>query len=130
MATTHATLAELAAVVQRLPQILVNVRVSDRDAVMDSSRVGDVVQAAEDELGDDGRILLRPSGTEPIVRVMVEAATQHEAEAIAERVAAVVSEVPISCFCDPVPPASDRDRGGARCLQDQNSPPGTYLHGE
>jgi phosphoglucosamine mutase len=93
MATTHATLAELAAVVQRLPQILVNVRVSDRDAVMDSSRVGDVVQAAEDELGDDGRILLRPSGTEPIVRVMVEAATQHEAEAIAERVAAVVSAV-------------------------------------
>jgi phosphoglucosamine mutase len=93
MATTRATLADLAGVVQRHPQTLVNVQVSDRNAVMDSPRVGDVVRAAEAELGDDGRILLRPSGTEPIVRVMVEAATQHQAEAIAERVAAVVSAV-------------------------------------
>jgi phosphoglucosamine mutase len=93
MATTRAPLAQLAGVVQRHPQTLVNVHVSDRTAVMDSQRVGDVVRAAEAELGDDGRILLRPSGTEPIVRVMVEAATQHQAEAIAERVAAVVSAV-------------------------------------
>jgi phosphoglucosamine mutase len=93
MATTRAPLAELARVVQRHPQTLVNVHVSDRAAVMDSQRVGDVVRAAEAELGDDGRILLRPSGTEPIVRVMVEAATQRQAESIAERVAAVVSAI-------------------------------------
>jgi phosphoglucosamine mutase len=93
MATTRMPLAELAGVVQRHPQTLVNVHVSDRAAVMDSQRVGDVVRAAEAELGEDGRILLRPSGTEPIVRVMVEAATQHQADAIAQRVAAVVSAV-------------------------------------
>jgi phosphoglucosamine mutase len=93
MTATGATLAELAAVVQRLPQTLVNVQVSDRDAVMDSREVDVAVRVAEDELGDDGRILLRPSGTEPIVRVMVEAATQGQAETIAQRIATVVAAI-------------------------------------
>jgi len=83
-------LAELAAVVQRLPQVMVNVRVSDKAAVAASHAVQVAVAAAEDELGDDGRILLRPSGTEQMVRVMVEAASQERAEEFAHRVAAVV----------------------------------------
>ena len=91
MTETGSPLAELAAVVHRLPQALVNVAVTDKHAVATSAAVADAVRAAELELGDDGRILLRPSGTEQLVRVMVEATTQQGAEAIAHRVAEVVS---------------------------------------
>ena len=91
MAGTGASLADLASIVQRLPQTLINVKVGDRSAVASSSAVADAVAAAERELGDDGRILLRPSGTEPLVRVMVEAATQQHADEVAERVAAAVA---------------------------------------
>jgi phosphoglucosamine mutase len=87
------SLAELAAVVHRLPQTLVNVRVDDRAAVAASASVAAAVAAAEDELGDSGRVLLRPSGTEQLVRVMVEAATQEDADAIANRLAGVVAAV-------------------------------------
>ncbi|HEU5266962.1 MAG TPA: phosphoglucosamine mutase, partial [Jatrophihabitans sp.] len=90
MAQCAAPLADLAAVVTRLPQTLVNVRVTDRDAVARSAHVADAVAAAQSELGDSGRVLLRPSGTEPLVRVMVEAATQQHADEIASRLAAVV----------------------------------------
>lgn len=93
MATTGATLAQLAAVVRRLPQTLVNVQVSDKDAVIVSPDVEHAVRAAKAELGERGRILLRPSGTEPIVRVMVEATTQDQAETIAARIAAAVTAV-------------------------------------
>jgi len=91
MAGTGAQLADLAGIVQRLPQTLINVRVGDRSAVASSLAVADAVSAAERELGDGGRILLRPSGTEPLVRVMVEAATQQHADEVAQRVAAVVA---------------------------------------
>jgi phosphoglucosamine mutase len=91
MAAKGATLAELAAIVQRLPQTLVNVRVDDRDAVATSPSVATAVAEAEDELGESGRVLLRPSGTEQLVRVMVEAATQEQADAIAHRLAGVVA---------------------------------------
>ncbi|MCW2530149.1 MAG: Phosphoglucosamine mutase [Pseudonocardiales bacterium] len=84
-------LAELAAVVHRLPQILINVVVQDKEAVASSVAVATAVRAAELELGDTGRILLRPSGTENLVRVMVEAATAEQASAVAERVASFVS---------------------------------------
>jgi phosphoglucosamine mutase len=93
MATTGSPLADLAAIVQRLPQTLVNVAVSDRVAVAASPVVSDAVDAASTELGDSGRILLRPSGTEQLVRVMVEAGTQAQADVIAQRVAAVVASV-------------------------------------
>jgi phosphoglucosamine mutase len=92
IAATGESLADLAAVVQRLPQVLVNVRGVDRKRVRDSGRLTAAVQAAEAELGTTGRVLLRPSGTEPVVRVMVEAATAELAQAITDRLAAVVAE--------------------------------------
>jgi phosphoglucosamine mutase len=93
VAATGTPLAELAQVVRRLPQTLENVRVADRAAVAASADVAAAVKAAEAELGDSGRVLLRPSGTEQLVRVMVEAATQEHADAIAQRLAAVVAAV-------------------------------------
>ena len=90
MSATGSSLAELASVVQKLPQVLVNVSVSDRIAVAEDEDVARAVNAAEEELGDTGRVLLRPSGTEQLVRVMVEAPTAAAASGIAERIAAVV----------------------------------------
>lgn len=93
MAATGKPIAELAGVMQRLPQVLVNVRVADKAAVAVSSAVRDAVDAVEAELGEEGRVLLRPSGTEQLVRVMVEAPAQHTAQAAADRLAGVVSAV-------------------------------------
>jgi phosphoglucosamine mutase len=91
MRTTGATLAELSSVMERLPQVLVNVGDVDRDAVSGSAAVAEAVAAAEARLGADGRILVRPSGTEPLVRVMVEASDQGVADEVAAGVAAVVA---------------------------------------
>jgi phosphoglucosamine mutase len=91
MAESGSSLATLAAVVRRLPQVLINVAVADRDAVAESPAVQAVVAAVEQTLGDDGRVLLRPSGTEPLVRVMVEADTQQLAQQLADQVAGVVA---------------------------------------
>jgi phosphoglucosamine mutase len=93
MAVTGTPLAELAAVVQRLPQVLVNVRVPDKAAVAASTEVRAAVAAAEAELGDTGRVLLRPSGTEQLVRVMVEAPTEDQASDVTRRLADVVGSV-------------------------------------
>jgi phosphoglucosamine mutase len=75
---------------QRLPQVLINVRDVDRTRVADSADLALAVAEAERELGATGRVLLRPSGTEPLVRVMVEAADFGQAQAIAGRLADVV----------------------------------------
>ena len=64
----------------------------DRAAASTNQAVADAVAAAEARLGDTGRVLLRPSGTEPLVRVMVEAATQEEADSVASSLADVVKE--------------------------------------
>jgi phosphoglucosamine mutase len=93
MASAGRPLAELAAIVQRLPQVMINVKVADRETVAASPDVRAAVTAAEAELGEAGRILLRPSGTEQLVRVMVEAASQERAEQIARRVSEVVGAV-------------------------------------
>jgi phosphoglucosamine mutase len=93
MGATGSSLAELASVVQRLPQVLVNVPVTDRLAVVENDQVAEAVNAVEEELGDSGRVLLRPSGTEQLVRVMVEAPTQQQADEVAARLAEVVSQV-------------------------------------
>ncbi|SSC22761.1 Phosphoglucosamine mutase, partial [Klenkia terrae] len=93
MKGTGASLAELAGVVQKLPQVLVNVPVADRIAVSESDDVARAVNAVEEELGESGRVLLRPSGTEQLVRVMVEAPTQEQADRVAHQLAAVVAAV-------------------------------------
>ena len=91
VAETGKPLAELASVVTRLPQVLVNVPDVDK-ARTDDEVLGAAVAQAESELGDTGRVLLRPSGTEPLVRVMVEAATAEHAQEVADRLAGVVRE--------------------------------------
>ncbi len=76
--------------VERLPQVLINVPVADRKVGAEAPAVRAAVEQAEAELGETGRVLLRPSGTEPLVRVMVEAASHDIAQATAERIAAEV----------------------------------------
>ncbi|WP_026919402.1 phosphoglucosamine mutase [Gordonia shandongensis] len=93
MAQTGRRLADLAAVMTVLPQELINVPVTDKHAVASAGSVLAAVAEAESELDGTGRILLRPSGTEQLVRVMVEAPTPESARGIAERVAAVVADV-------------------------------------
>jgi phosphoglucosamine mutase len=90
MAQKDTTLAELASVMTRLPQVLVNVPNVDKSRAAGDDVLSAAVAKAENELGDSGRVLLRPSGTEPLVRVMVEAATAEQAEAVAQRLADVV----------------------------------------
>jgi phosphoglucosamine mutase len=91
LAASGKSLADLASVVHKLPQVLINVRVGDRDAGASAPTVQAAVALAENELGETGRVLLRPSGTEPLVRVMVEAETEDQARAVAERIAAEVT---------------------------------------
>lgn len=92
MARTGKTLAQLASVMTVYPQTLVNVRGVDHHALGSDTVIADAVTRAEGELGDTGRILLRPSGTEPMVRVMVEAEHQDVADGVAEGLAAIVRE--------------------------------------
>jgi phosphoglucosamine mutase len=93
MAATRQTLAELASVVVVLPQVLINVDVADREKVVTAPELADAVRAVEAELGATGRVLLRPSGTEQLVRVMVEAASEEQAKTCALRLAEVVAAV-------------------------------------
>jgi phosphoglucosamine mutase len=92
MARTGRPLSDLAKVMRRLPQVLINVRVADRDGLTSSAAVTSAVAAAQATLGDRGRVLVRASGTEPLVRVMVEAETEAGARAVAERLAEVVGD--------------------------------------
>jgi phosphoglucosamine mutase len=85
-------LSEIASVVQRYPQVLVNVRVPDSRRLDQARRVWEEVRSVSDELGEAGRVLVRPSGTEPLIRVMVEASEQAIAEESARRIVAVVED--------------------------------------
>jgi phosphoglucosamine mutase len=92
MARQRSSLADLAAAMTRYPQVLVNVKGVDKARVAAAPSVRDAVAAAEAELGDSGRVLVRPSGTEPAVRVMVEAVDPDQARQLADRIAAVVAD--------------------------------------
>ena len=91
MAQTRSPLAVLTAPMKSIPQVLINVEVTDKATVAQAPAVRSAVAEAEAELGDTGRILLRPSGTEQIVRVMVEASDEATARQVAARVAKSVS---------------------------------------
>lgn len=85
-------MSKLAHFFEPFPQVLINVDVSNRDGLTGATAIWDAVARAESALGEDGRVLLRPSGTEPLVRVMVEAADQTQADSIAGSLAAVVHD--------------------------------------
>ena len=88
------SLADLAAgLVERVPQRLVNVPIPQPERLAGATEVWEAVVKAEAELGHEGRVLLRPSGTEPIVRVMVEARLEEQADAVAAQLAGVVEAV-------------------------------------
>jgi phosphoglucosamine mutase len=89
--STGTPLAELSRVMQRAPQVLLNVGGVDRARLEGARPVWDEVERLGAELGDEGRILLRASGTEPVVRVMVEAVSEERAREVADRLAAVVA---------------------------------------
>jgi phosphoglucosamine mutase len=90
MAETGTSLAELATVMHRLPQVLVNVKGVDKSRVESDEELQQAVKAEEEGLAGTGRVLLRKSGTEPVVRVMVEAAEHEQAQAVADRLVDVV----------------------------------------
>jgi phosphoglucosamine mutase len=89
-ASRGVSIQELASCMRRFPQVLVNIRVSDPSRLQGAKAVWEAVRRAEELLGDDGRVLVRPSGTEPLVRVMVEAETQEDAAGLADAIAEAV----------------------------------------
>ena len=89
---TGKSLAELAECMTVYPQVLVNVRGVDRSKANSDEVLQQAVAQAELALGGDGRVLLRPSGTEPVVRVMVEAAHVEQAQQLADDLAAIVKD--------------------------------------
>ncbi|MFD3592314.1 phosphoglucosamine mutase [Nocardia sp. NPDC058640] len=93
MAQTRSSLASLASVMTTVPQVLINVAVSDKAAVAAAPEVRDAVAEAERILGETGRVLLRPSGTEQLVRVMVEATDPAQARQLADDLAKRVAAV-------------------------------------
>src|SRR5699024_3118729 len=89
---TGKPLSELAEQMKKYPQSLINVRVTDKYAVTDNADVKAEMDRVEADMNGEGRIVVRPSGTEPLVRVMVEAATDEKAESYAQQIADVVKE--------------------------------------
>ncbi|MGI6590303.1 MAG: phosphoglucosamine mutase [Eggerthellaceae bacterium] len=84
------TVSQAAQVMQRCPQVLVNVQVKDKDRLEENQPIADAVAAVEQEMGDDGQVLVRASGTEPVIRIMVEAPDLEDARRISDRLVNVV----------------------------------------
>ncbi|WP_379971348.1 phosphoglucosamine mutase [Ectobacillus sp. sgz5001026] len=92
MKVTGKSLSQLTSEMQKFPQTLVNVRVVDKKQALANERIQAMIKEVEEEMGADGRVLVRPSGTEPLIRVMAEAPTHELCEAYVERIVAVVKE--------------------------------------
>jgi phosphoglucosamine mutase len=90
MAKTGKPILELAKIMKRFPQVLINVKDVDKSKLDSSSAIKSEISSHESKLGDAGRVLVRASGTEALVRVMVEAESQRTAESIADAIAAIV----------------------------------------
>lgn len=86
------SLSDLTSKMKKYPQKLVNVRVSDKYGVEENAKVSEIMTKVEVEMNGEGRILVRPSGTEPLVRVMVEAKTEEDAERFVNSIAEVVEQ--------------------------------------
>ena len=93
IANGEATAKNLSEIFSSYPQVLLNIPVKDKEKVLTSTDLKIATESAESELGNDGRILIRASGTEPLIRVMVEADTQSKAEAIAKKLANAVESM-------------------------------------
>jgi len=93
MKETGKPISELAAKMKKFPQVLKNIEVVDKHQVFIDQRVQDVIEKVETEMGDEGRVLVRPSGTESLVRVMVEAPTIERCHEVADQVVAVIEDV-------------------------------------
>jgi phosphoglucosamine mutase len=89
---TGKSLSELAGVMTRLPQVLVNVRVKDKTGWDQNPAIKAVITDVETQLGDNGRVLVRPSGTEPLIRVMAEGPDEKELKSLVEKIIDVVTE--------------------------------------
>ena len=87
---TGKKLSELADEVKTYPQKLVNVRVQDKKAALKNEKILAIIKTVEDEMAGEGRVLVRPSGTEDLLRVMAEAATKEEVSAYVDRIVDVV----------------------------------------
>ncbi|MHA8138215.1 phosphoglucosamine mutase [Lactobacillaceae bacterium Scapto_B20] len=92
MKATGKKLSELAAEMKTYPQSLINVKVKDKKSALDNLSVQTIIKNVESEMNGDGRVLVRPSGTEPLLRVMVEAPTQESCEEYAQKIADVVEK--------------------------------------
>ncbi|TET53719.1 MAG: phosphoglucosamine mutase, partial [Actinobacteria bacterium] len=92
MQKTGKSLEELAKVMKRLPQVLLNIKVSNKNGLKENETVVSAIKEAENDLGERGRVLVRPSGTEDLIRVMTESDSQERAQEVAGRVAEVVEK--------------------------------------
>ncbi|WP_163538738.1 phosphoglucosamine mutase [Gracilibacillus sp. YIM 98692] len=93
MKETGRTLSDLASEIEKFPQVLKNVRVVEKNQVMLNQTVSEAIEKVEKEMGDRGRVLVRPSGTEPLVRVMVEAPTLEDCNYYVDQVVEVIEKV-------------------------------------
>ncbi|WP_077624011.1 phosphoglucosamine mutase [Sediminibacillus massiliensis] len=93
MKETGRPLSELAGEMEKFPQVLKNVKVVDKNEALENPRIKAVIEKVENEMGDQGRVLVRPSGTEPLVRVMVEAPTKEDCDRYVEEVVQVIDEL-------------------------------------
>ncbi|KKE79993.1 phosphoglucosamine mutase [Oceanobacillus caeni] len=93
MKETGKALSELAAEMTIYPQVLKNVKVTNKEEALNNSQILKEVEAVEHELGENGRVLVRPSGTEPLIRVMVEASTEEECEKYVDRIVKIVEDL-------------------------------------
>ena len=92
MKVTRKKLSELASEMDKFPQLLINVKVTDRSLIQTNQKIQDIIKEVETEMGENGRLLVRPSGTEPLIRVMAEAETEELCEYYVNKVVAVVKE--------------------------------------
>ncbi len=92
MKMTNKKLSELAGEMETFPQKLVNIRVTDKEAVLNNERVKERIAEVEARMDGDGRVLVRPSGTEPLVRIMVEAKSEELCKQYVDSIAAVVQQ--------------------------------------